>query len=72
MNWSSLRVEMVVSIWWVDWGGLGNSFTYRLVGGGAAGQLGGLPPSPWWLEVAKAIISTNRTIEGILWEKMEI
>lgn len=32
-------------------GGLGAEVTYRLVGGGRSGQLGGLPSSHWLLEV---------------------
>lgn len=40
MNCSSLSVEMVVSIWWVGWGGVGELIhlqTHRWGGSWAAG-----------------------------------
>lgn len=42
------------------------SVTYRLVGGGAAGQLRGLPSSHGVLEVVEAVVGPDRDVVGIL------
>lgn len=42
------------------------SVTYRLVGGGATGQLRGLPSSHGGLEVVHAVVGPDRGIKGLL------